>query len=160
MRSVFLAAAALSAIATNALADETLKYRTVYHTTALQSQNAPDTDGHVISVTHASGLASLPDGSVGADNFVGTLDYVKGSGPFVTYGDVTFSDGSVLFLKNVGTTTTEGTKASFKGTITIIGGKGKYDGAKGDGVVTGGRTQPQPGAGAHIYADVTLNIKK
>ena len=88
--SLLLASAALSTIATSAGADETLRYRTVYHTTALQSQTAPDTDGHLISVTHASGLASLPDGSVGADNFVGMLDYVKGSGPFVTYGDVTF----------------------------------------------------------------------
>jgi hypothetical protein len=73
---------------------------------------------------------------------------------------LTFSDGSALFTKQLGATTTEGQQSTFKGTITIIGGKGRFAGAKGDGTFTGGRLQPQPGAGAHLYADATLNIKK
>jgi hypothetical protein len=70
---------ALCAIPATGFADETLKYRSVYHTTALQSQDVHDTDGHILALVSASGLASLPDGSVGLDNFVGTLDYIKGS---------------------------------------------------------------------------------
>jgi hypothetical protein len=44
--------------------------------------------------------------------------------------------------------------------LTIIGGKGRYVGAKGDGMATGIRYQPLPGAGAEIATEATLNIKK
>jgi hypothetical protein len=160
MRSTSLAIAMLSIISTSALADEMLKYRSIWHTTFVQSQNIPDADGHIVAVIRNEGVASFPDGSTAIDNFAGTIDYTKGSGPAITYGDMTFSDGSMLFTKSIGTTTTEGQQTTFKGTTTIIGGKGRFAGAKGDGTFTGGRLQPQPGAGAHLYADVTLNIKK
>jgi hypothetical protein len=160
MRPVLLATAVLGVISTAAFADETLKYRSVYHIAAVQSQEVPDTDGHVISLIRASGLASLPDGSVATDNLFATVDYVKGSGPIVTYGTVAFGDGSVLFTKFNGMGTTDGTKTSFKGTLTILGGKGRYEGAKGDGTAVGARIAPQPAAGAQLYNDIVLNIKK
>jgi hypothetical protein len=85
---------------------------------------------------------------------------VKGSGVWAVYDEIIFTDGSALFFKSNGATTAEATKGSFKGTTTIIGGKGKYEGVKGDGIVSGARLQPLPDAGAELYADVTLNIKK
>jgi hypothetical protein len=159
MRYVLLATVTLSVIATSALADEMLKYRSVYYTTSIQSQNIPDVDGHIVAIVHATGVASFPDGSVAADNLTTTIDYTKGSGPLTGYSDMTFSDGSVLFTKSLSTATTEGQRTTFKGTMSIIGGKGRFAGAKGDGTLTGARLQPQPGAGAQAYVDVTLNIK-
>jgi hypothetical protein len=162
MRSLLLATAALGVIATSALADETLKYRTAYHITSFQSQPVPDSDGHLMGIVHAAGIASFPDGSVAADNFTTFTDYTKGSGPIVlSYGDVTFSDGSVLFMKSSGVTITEGPQSTFKGTITVIGGKGRFAGAKGDGTFAGSRVQAtQPGVGAQLYNDIVINVKK
>jgi hypothetical protein len=156
---IIMAAAAGAFCINTAVADETLKYRTIYHLTSVQSQNIPDTEGHVFGISHASGVASFPDGSVAVDNFTGTFDYTKGSGPTVVYDDITFSDGSALFLKMDGMTIAEGPRSTFKNAITIIGGKGRFTGAKGDGTFTGGRLAPQPGVGAQLYGDITLNIK-
>jgi hypothetical protein len=68
-----------------AKADETLKYRSVYHATEAQAQDIGDVDGHTMSLARVSSLASFADGSVGADNLVSAADYVKGSGPFLVY---------------------------------------------------------------------------
>jgi hypothetical protein len=119
MKRMIMCAAAGAFCISTASADETLKYRSIWHTTFIQSQNVPDTDGHIVAVTSASGVASFPDGSLAMDNFTGTLDYTKGSGTFMDYNDITFSDGSALFTKQLGTTTTEGQQSTFKGTITI-----------------------------------------
>jgi hypothetical protein len=160
MKHLLFVFAALCSISATAFADETLKYRIVYHTTDLQSQDVPDTNGHVVSLIRTSGLALMPDGSVATYGFVGTLDYVKGAGTYAIYEQITFSDGAVLFTKGSGVATPEATKTTFKGTTTVIGGKGKYEGVKGDGTTVGARTQPLPGVGAELYADVVLNIKK
>jgi hypothetical protein len=159
MRKVLITAAALCAVTGTALADETLKFRVVYDLTDVQFQDAADTSGHVIGLVRSSGLASMPDGSVATYGFVGTIDYVKGAGTYVLYDQTTFSDGSVLFTKGSGVATPEATKTSFKGTIAVIGGKGKYEGAKGDGTTTGTRMQPMPGVGAELYGDITLDLK-
>jgi hypothetical protein len=119
MKRMIMCAAAGAFCISTASADETLKYRSIWHTTFIQSQNVPDTDGHIVAVTSASGVASFPDGAVAMDNFTGTLYYTKGSGTFMDYNDITFSDGSALFTKQLGTTTTEGQQSTFKGTITI-----------------------------------------
>ena len=162
MKRMIICAAASAFFVNTASADETLKYRSVYYTTSFQSQPIPDADGHLMGIVHAAGIASFPDGSVAADNFTTFVDYTKGSGPIVlSYGDVTFSDGSVLFIKSLGATITEGSQSTFKGTITIIGGKGRFAGAKGDGTFAGARVQAtQPGAGAQLYNDFILNVKK
>jgi hypothetical protein len=144
-----------------ASADETLKYRSTYHITSFQSQPVPDADGHLMGIVHAAGIASFPDGGVAADNFTTFTDYTKGSGPIVlSYGDVTFRDGSVLFTKLSGATITEGQQSTFKGMITVTGGKGRFAGAKGDGTFTGARLAPQPGVGAQLYNDFIINVKK
>jgi hypothetical protein len=101
----------------------------------------------------------MPDGSVATYSFVGNLDYVKGAGVYTLYDQLLFSDGSALFTKGTGVATPEATKTTFKGTMTVIGGKGRYEGAKGDGTATAVRMQPMPGAGAEVYADVVINVK-
>jgi hypothetical protein len=159
MRYVIMCAAVGAFCINTAAADETLKYRSVYHVTAAQSQDVGDVDGHTMSLVRSSGLASFPDGSVGADNVVAGTDYIKGSGPFLAYGNLTLTDGSVLWYKTNAMAAVQGTKTNLSGTITIVGGKGRFEGAKGDGSMTGGRLQAL-GAGAEIYVDVMLKIKK
>jgi hypothetical protein len=143
-----------------AKADETVKFRSIYHATSVQSQDVGDVDGHILSVVRISGLASFPDGSVAVDSSVGTSDYVKGSGPLSVYGSLTFNDGSVLWYKENGTATVQGTNTNFKGTTTILGGKGRFEGAKGDGSFTATRVQATLATGAVVYSDVVVNIKK
>jgi hypothetical protein len=143
----------------NALADETLKFRSIQHAISAQSQEVGDVDGHVLGVGRNSGLASFPDGTVGTSYTVATTDYIKGAGTFSGYYNLTLNDGSVLWLKGDGTTTVNGTTSLFKGTVTVLGGKGRFQGAKGDGTLTGSRMVPLA-TGADLYNDVVVNIKK
>jgi hypothetical protein len=143
-----------------ARADETLRIRAIMHATSVQSQEVGDVDGHVASLARYSGLMSLPDGSIGTTYFTAETDYTKGAGPIVVnYQNFTFNDGSVLWVKTSGTTTVEGTKSVFQGNGTVIGGKGKYDGAKGDVTFSGERLVPLA-TGADLYNDLVINIKK
>jgi len=143
----------------NARADETLKFRATMHSTFVQSQEVGDVDGHVLGVARFSGLASFPDGTVGTSYFVGASDYIKGAGTFSVYQNLTLNDGSVLWFKNAGTATVEGTTTLFKETVTVLGGKGRFEGAKGDGTVTGARLTPLA-VGADLYYDIVINVKK
>jgi hypothetical protein len=146
--------------ASSAWADETLKYRTFTHVTNVQTIDAGDVDGHLLGVNRQSGIASFPDGSVATTYTTTLTDFTKGSGPFlVTYANVTFEDGSVLWTKNAGTVVAEGNKSIVKGTMTVIGGKGRYAGATGDGTFSGVRLAPLA-TGADLYLDVTVNVKK
>jgi hypothetical protein len=158
MRRIIIACALAGVLGVPAKADETLKAGTIYYTTSVQSQPAPDADGHVLSLVASSGLASLPDGSVATESVVATTDYVKGSRSFITYGTLTFRDGSALFFKSNATGTTDGTKTSLKGTTIILGGKGRYEGAKGEGTFTGETVQPGPDA--IQYIDNVINVRK
>jgi hypothetical protein len=112
-----------------------------------------------MSLSRYSGITSFPDGTTGTGYFVSATDYVKGAGTFSVYHNLTLNDGSVLWYKSNGTTTMDGTTSRFQGTVTVLGGKGKYEGAKGDGTVTGARTVPLA-AGADLYNDLVINIKK
>jgi hypothetical protein len=87
-------------------------------------------DGHVASLTRFSGLAFLPDGAVGTVNFASVSDYTNGAGTFTLYPILTFDDGSVLWMKSVGTGTIDGAITRFVGTLTVIGGKGRFEDAK------------------------------
>jgi hypothetical protein len=118
----------------SARADETVKFREVMHANSVQSQEVGDVDGHVPALVRFSGLALFPDGTVGTSYFVGSTDYTKGTGPYSAYHNVTLADGSVLWLKWVGTTTAEGTTSRIQGTVSVLSGKGRFDGAKGEGM--------------------------
>jgi hypothetical protein len=144
----------------NALADETLKFREVLHATNVQSQEVGDVEGHAVSVFRFSGIASLADGSVGTASFMGANDYIKGSGPFgPIYNNVTLKDGSSLWYKTTGTATLEGSTTAFQGTATVLGGTGRFQGAKGNGTISGARLTPLT-TGADLYLDVVIDVKK
>jgi hypothetical protein len=143
----------------NAHADETLKFRAIMHATSAQSQDIGDVDGHTASLLRFSGLASFPDGTVGTSYFTTTTDYIKGSGTFLVYQNLMLNDGSALWFKTAGTATVEGTTTLLKGTITVLSGKGRFENAKGDGSVNGVRLTPLA-AGAELYNDIVINVKK
>ena len=73
----------------------------------------------------------------------------------MAYVNLTFGDGSVLWYKSTGSTKPDGTT----GSVSVMGGKGRFEGAKGDGSVSGARVGP-PGADANVYFDLVINIKK
>ena len=127
--------------------------------TNVQTIDAGDVDGHLLGVNRQSGIASFSDGSVATTYFTALTDYVKGSGPaLVSYNNITFEDGSVLWLKTSASVVAEGNKSLVKGTLAVVGGKGKYPGATGDGTFTGARLAPLA-TGADLYLDFTVNVK-
>lgn len=76
--------------------------------------------------------------------FLGSVDYVNGTGPFGGFVTVTRADGVKLALSVSGWATTpadqEGTaNATFRGTVTVIGGTGPYSHATGTGTMDGYR---------------------
>jgi hypothetical protein len=160
MKQLLLVTAAALSISTGALADETLKFRGVYQATSLQSMDVGDVDGHSMTIAHITGLVLMPDGSIAQSYFTAFLNYTNGNGPFTTYNNVTFSDGSTLWFKVDGVAVADPKKADFKGGIAVIGGTGRYAGAKGDGSLVGTRYVSLPTQGAQLYNDVVINLKK
>ena len=76
--------------------------------------------------------------------FLGSVDYVNGTGPFGGFVTVTRADGVKLAFSVSGWATTpadqEGTaNATLRGTVTVIGGTGPYARATGTGTMEGFR---------------------
>lgn len=76
--------------------------------------------------------------------FLGSVDYVNGTGPFGGFVTVTRADGVKLAFSVSGWATTpsdeKGTAdATFRGTLTVIGGTGPYAKATGTGTMQGFR---------------------
>lgn len=138
---------------------ETLSFRMVTHVTSAQSLDVGDVEGHVASLARFSGLAFLPDGVVGTVQFASLADYTDGAGTFTLFPVLVFDDGSALWLRSTGVGTVDGTKTWFAGTLTVIGGKGRFQGAQGDGTLTGTRYTPLS-VGADLVSDYTVNFRK
>ncbi len=148
-----------------AQADDTIKYRAVFHSASQQSQDVGDAEGHGLALTKFSGLASFPDGSFGTTYFVAALDFTKGNGPVLTtYGNLTLNDGSVLWFRGSGATTPKSGNGlqnnDIKGTGTILSGTGKYAGAKGDVTFSGGRVGAFGAPSVDIYLDYVMSLKQ
>ena len=163
-RSIFaLAAIAMigSSVASIARADEVVKFRIITHATSAQTLNVDDVEGHILVLGHYDGLATFPDGSIGAATLTFTADYIKGVGTFSSYFSVAEKDGSTLWWKGSGQGKPgEGTTTVFpEFPISVIRGTGRFEGATGNGTQTGARVVPIA-VGAHLYADVVLNVKK
>jgi hypothetical protein len=161
MRSASWVIAVLSVIASSALADETLKYRTVQHFTSVQIQQVGDVNGHALGLVRIPGIASFPDGSTAISLVIGTYDAVSSSGGSGSgYSTLHFDDRSELVLKYTGTFKYTSSKVPQTGTLAVIGGKGRYAGAQGDGTYAGEGTGPAANGEAMQYIDSVINIKK
>ena len=76
--------------------------------------------------------------------FLGSVDYVNGTGPFNGFITVTMDNGDKLGLNVSGrglslAKDSSTADARFSGSIEIIGGTGKYKNARGIGTMTGSR---------------------
>ena len=76
--------------------------------------------------------------------FLGSVDYVNGTGPFGGFVTVTRSDGVRIALAVNGWSTSPAAEsgtanAKFRGTVTVIGGTGPYAKATGTGTMSGFR---------------------
>jgi hypothetical protein len=141
-------------------ADEPMRYKAFYNIISGQTQEVGDLPGHFMSLAKATGLAQLGDGEVVQTHLLATTDFASGSGPFNAYVELQFSDGSALWTKMAAQSVATGPgKADTKGTMTIIGGKGRFAGAQGDGTMQGGRFNSQTEQN-RVWADVVLNVKK
>ncbi len=76
-------------------------------------------------------------------DFLGSVDYIEGSGGFGGFITVTRSDGTKLAFRadgNAMSPPVAGTEDThFAGSLEVIGGSGKYKGATGIGTMTGVR---------------------
>jgi hypothetical protein len=159
MSRIILACTLTGILGVPAKADETLKFHQVVHGDFVQSQEIGDIEGHILYLIKYSGPATLADGSTVTVTGWTQNDLVKGSGIMAGYASQSFSDGSVIWYKWSGIAADDGKVATQMGAGTIIGGKGRYAGAKGDVSWTGARPGA-PGLQAQPYADVVINIKK
>ena len=92
-------------------------------------------NGHTVGVIRMPGIAFFPDGSIGTTLVIGTYDAVPSGSTSRGYYTVTFADGSELWLTWTGETKVAlpGKRVTGNGTAIVIGGKGRYEGAKGEG---------------------------
>ena len=156
MHRVLICAAAGALFISAAKADEVLKFRIVGHANSVQTQDVGDVDGHALVLARLSGLASFSDGSVATVYWTVQADYIKNAGPALAYVNVTFQDGSVLWYKAPVSAKSDSTNA---GSVSVMGGKGRFEGAKGDGTVSGAAVGARE-TGVNVYFDVVINIKK
>ena len=142
----------------NARADETLRFRMVTHAVSVQSHDVGDVAGHSISLARFSGLAFFP--TTPSPRPISPPRLITGMAQaHLHFIQFTLEDGSVLWLKSVGTGTIDGTKTQFVGTVTVLGGKGRFDGVGGDGAVTGTRYTALS-VGVDLVSDYTVRIEK
>jgi hypothetical protein len=138
-------------------ARRTLGFRMVTHVSMAQSLEVGDVEGHSLSLARFSGVALFPDGTTATASFVSTTDYVHGAGSFTLFPILSFDDGSVLCLQSTGTGTVDGAKTRFVGKTKVIGGKGRFAGAKGEGTLTGTRYTPLS-VGADLVSDYMVEL--
>src|ERR1700733_4964108 len=143
-----------------AKANEMLKFRIVTHATSVQSLDVGAVEGHTLGLARQSGLAFFPDGSYAITYFTATNDFTKGAGTYLTYYNLTLRDGSTLWFTASGTAKSEGTTTIFPETrVLVLRGTGRFDGATGDGTLSGMRVTPLA-VGADLFVDVNINLKK
>jgi hypothetical protein len=162
MRRIVLAWALAGILSAPAKADEVLKYRYFTRADVVQTHDVGDVDGHLVGFARISGLISLSDGSVGTTYWTTLYDFVKGAGPYTSYGNLALKDGSVLWWKVTGPSNPIDNNATATypdAPLSVLHGTGRFAGAKGDGTATGTRITG-PGVGAMFWGDVVINVKK
>ncbi|MGI9197333.1 MAG: hypothetical protein ACR2KE_07705 [Candidatus Nanopelagicales bacterium] len=99
--------------------------------------------GHTYGWNHLTGPTTWGKKKATMD-FLGSVNYVDGTGPFGGLITVTRSDGTQLGFSVSGWATTPSNEtgtadATFAGTVIVIGGTGPYEGATGTGTMSGFR---------------------
>ena len=117
---------------------ETLNFKAYTYVTKAERVSVGDVDGHNVGFSIRRAFLVFENGEVATQISVITSDAIKGSGDSLQYSTITFSDGSTIIIKAVGTVT--GTDpmvyTSIKMTREIIKGTGRFEGIKGTGSTT------------------------
>ena len=108
---------------------ETMTYK--FYSWVIKRERTPigDVEGHNVTHTKRGAFYVFENGEVATySNNVSTDDLVKGSGSFIMYATISFSDGSTMTIKSQGTVT-----GGSAGQLTseIIKGTGRFEGIKG-----------------------------
>ncbi|NIR27768.1 MAG: hypothetical protein GWN84_00185 [Gammaproteobacteria bacterium] len=112
-------------------AEETLKYRLITRNIDMKVVEASQTEGQVLGLATAHGVAIFEDGQIANKKYTFAFDYSKGVGTFHGYSTYTFQDGSSITARFEGDETARGEGTVVKGVYTISSGTSKYAGAKG-----------------------------
>jgi len=135
----------------------------VGHTQKSEMMEVGDVPGHFMGVNQYHGLSFYTKGPDKGEmiNRMGTtiFDVVKGTGTVTIYEVKTFNDGSMLVLKNWGTSTPigGGKRTATEGRWEVSSGTGRYAGAKGSGTFKAVRIGDLK-TGADTYIDFTGTV--
>lgn len=129
--SAAVAMAAISLMAQSAVAAEhNLEFKLVVAPVEVKTFEVSNVEGQNVSLMKMNGVAFFKDGRVASKNFVFSVDYNKGTGPFFGYSTYQFEDGSFITARFAGT---QRAGQPTHGEYTVLSGTGAYAGAKGAG---------------------------
>jgi hypothetical protein len=161
MKTMLTAIAASAMLSTVASAD-TIKFHSTMTATEINSIPVGDEeDGHALILGKFEGNATLGDGSAATSSVTFTSDYIRKSGTITrVYFQVALNDGSALFLtlKAPGAARAVDGKVMIGGDVEVVGGKGKFADAKGEGTFNGVRDASLV-KGVELTQDFIINLK-
>jgi len=133
---------------------ETVKSRTSTYLAHIEVLPVGDVEGHIVGTFSRKGLSFYENGEVAVYTNWGTIDFIKGNGPFQGYSLVTFQDGSTYTIRWQGTA--EGSVYKLAGEF--IKGTKRFEGIKGTFSGTGKALTPyskEKGTLSDAYYDIT-----
>jgi hypothetical protein len=112
---------------------ETMHYKLYTYVTKAESAEVGDVEGHTVGFMLRGSFLVFENGEVATVNAVITSDGIKGSGSFMQYVTMKFSDDSTIIVKSTGTfgTPVGGTYLAAGWKSEIIKGSGRFEGIKG-----------------------------
>ena len=154
---LIIAAWVLGSIAQAGAQTYTVKCRLTGHFPKVNTIEVGDVPGHIVAVGETAGVCSCDDGSIATSSAKWMSDMTKGNGKSISYGVLTFEDGSTLWTKEENTVTAspDGKTGRWEATFEYIKGTGRFEGVQGSGSYTGKRLASMPGVGAQFYVDYT-----
>ena len=126
---------------------ETLNYKGFDHVTKGEMVPITDVPGHFSGVVVREGVTVFEDGEWAWRKAILINDTVRGAGTTDQYLTITFLDGSTITFHNKGTieATPAGVPSAAKFTGDIIGGTGRFQGAKGTTTISAKILPPEKG---------------
>lgn len=124
---------------------ETVKFKLTSYVAQTEAIPVGDVEGHIVGVFSRKGLVLFENGEVATFTNWGTLDLIKGKGPYQGYYLLTYEDGSTAALKINGFhEPAPGGKGLFLYKITgeYTQGTGRFQGIKGTLSATGKSLTP------------------
>ena len=115
-------------------------------------------ESKIYGANHLTGEGTLDGGETVQVEMLATVNYVNGSGAFDGVITFTFTDGStlgVVMRNGVAAAATDTTDATFRSSLSVIGGTGTFEQASGSGSFEGARKEALGGA---VDATFTLQL--